>query len=99
MQTSVYCASIGCRTNQEEIALLERGLCAAGFAIAAAAASADIIIVNSCSVTAAAEGKTRRLLQALARAAPQARIAVTGCLAQQKPRELLGWPGVAWVAG
>ena len=60
-------------------------------------ARADICVVNTCAVTAEAERKTRHLLRALARANPQARIAVLGCAATLRGEELAAFPNVAWV--
>lgn len=92
--------SVGCRTNQEETVTLRRELALAGFTIAPGPESADFIIVNTCSVTAGAESKVKRLLRSLSRGiSPGARIAVTGCLAQQRPRDLLRRDRVAWVIG
>jgi threonylcarbamoyladenosine tRNA methylthiotransferase MtaB len=96
---TVAIRSLGCRTNQEEIALLSSRLSADGCRVVDDVRQADIIIVNSCSVTTVSEAKTRRLLNALARQAPEARLLVTGCLAQQKPEELLRIRNVHWVVG
>ena len=91
--------SIGCRTNQEEMVTLSADLVRHGYRMAGTISDASIIIVNTCSVTAETESKTRRLLRSFAGAAPQARILVTGCLAQQQPDELAGMKGVTWVVG
>ncbi|MBN1756698.1 MAG: MiaB/RimO family radical SAM methylthiotransferase [Chitinispirillaceae bacterium] len=91
--------SIGCRTNQEEMEALSAALFEEGYRIVDATEDADIIIVNTCSVTAATESRTRRFLKKLNAAAPQAKICVTGCLAQQDPDELLNMQGVSWVVG
>ena len=60
---------------------------------------ADLVIVNTCSVTMGTEAKTRRFLRQLSRKAPDAGICVTGCLAQQKAHELKRQPNVRWVVG
>jgi threonylcarbamoyladenosine tRNA methylthiotransferase MtaB len=91
--------SIGCRTNQEEAQALSWRLAELGFGFVDKIDNADIIVVNTCSVTADAESKTVRFLHAAAKAAPNAGICITGCLAQQKPEELLTFPGVRWVVG
>ncbi|MBN2035920.1 MAG: radical SAM protein, partial [Chitinispirillaceae bacterium] len=96
---SVALLSIGCRTNQEEMAMLEHRLAAAGCTVASAPEGADIVVVNTCSVTAHAESKTLRLLHRLASLPSGPRIAVTGCLVQQKPHELGAMRNVAWVVG
>lgn len=91
--------SIGCRTNQEEMVTLRIQLEKNGYAFTDSVHDADYIIVNSCAVTASTESKTRRLLSALSSSAPQAKILITGCLAQQKPSELKSLLNVHWVVG
>ncbi len=59
----------------------------------------DFIIINSCSVTEAADKKCRQTIRTFARRYPQAAIIVTGCYAQLKPDEVAALPGVALVAG
>jgi threonylcarbamoyladenosine tRNA methylthiotransferase MtaB len=61
--------------------------------------TADIVIVNTCSVTSATEAKTKRLLHAISRDAPKAGVLVTGCLAQQKPSDFKNYDNVLWVVG
>ncbi len=70
-----------------------------GYEVVEDPARARIIVINSCSVTAHTEAKTRRFIEAVARRNPGARILVTGCLAQQKPYEMHARSGVAWVVG
>jgi threonylcarbamoyladenosine tRNA methylthiotransferase MtaB len=60
---------------------------------------AQIIVVNTCSVTAGTEAKIRRMLRQLSRQAPHGAICVTGCLAQQKAYEMKQVPNVRWVVG
>ena len=96
---TVAFASVGCRTNQEEMEALRGELRGAGFSVSDDLKTADIIIVNTCSVTSHAESKTKRLLLAIAREAPRAKVVATGCLAQQKGEELLGLGNVSWVVG
>jgi len=91
--------SIGCRTNQEEMVTLRIQLEKNGYAFTDSVHDADYIIVNSCAVTASTESKTRRLLSAISSSAPQAKILITGCLAQQKPSELKTLQNVHWVVG
>jgi len=91
--------SIGCRTNQEEAAALRAELLSFGYSIVEEIKDADIIIVNTCSVTAFAESKTRRFIQSLLGAAPGAKILVTGCFAQQHGVSIRRYPGVEWVVG
>ncbi len=91
--------SIGCRTNQEETAVLSFRLAQRGHRIVDNIDEAEIVIVNTCSVTSHTEAKTRRFLHNLTRGAPHCRVCVTGCLAQQKADELKGLYGACWVVG
>jgi threonylcarbamoyladenosine tRNA methylthiotransferase MtaB len=91
--------SIGCRTNQEEMTALAFRLAGQGCAIVDRADEAEVVVVNTCSVTSGTEAKTRRFLRQLSRSAPRAGICVTGCLAQQQAEQLRLLPNVRWVVG
>ncbi|MFP4418405.1 MAG: tRNA (N(6)-L-threonylcarbamoyladenosine(37)-C(2))-methylthiotransferase MtaB [Chitinispirillaceae bacterium] len=95
----VLLKSVGCRTNQQEMTELAFCLAAKGYEITGETKTADIIILNSCSVTSCSESKTRRLVHSFANRAPTAKICVTGCLAQQRREEILSLPNVHWVVG
>ena len=60
---------------------------------------ADVVVVNTCSVTAEADRAARAFIRRAHRLNPEARIVVTGCLAQRAPEELAGMDGVAAVVG
>jgi threonylcarbamoyladenosine tRNA methylthiotransferase MtaB len=98
-QKTVCLKSIGCRTNQEEMAGLSGALSDAGYRIVPEENNADIIIINTCSVTAQTESKTRRMIASLSRQFPRAQILVTGCYAQQLPLEIDRMTGVTWTVG
>jgi len=93
----VYLHSLGCRLNQSEIETMACQLAAAGHAVVDGPDRADVCVVNTCAVTAEAERKSRHYLSALARANPEARIAVVGCYATLSPQQCAGFPGVSWV--
>jgi threonylcarbamoyladenosine tRNA methylthiotransferase MtaB len=96
---AVALRSIGCRTNQEEIFALKGALQERGFRVVDSFDNAQIVIINTCSVTSLTESKTARFLRAVNSKHPGARILVTGCFAQQHGEALLKYPGVEWVAG
>lgn len=96
---TVSLASVGCRTNQEEIAVIGHRLAERGYRLVRRVEDAEVVVVNTCAVTAHAEAKTRRLLQSIARRSPKAKIMVTGCLAQQQPEKLHRMACVEWVVG
>jgi threonylcarbamoyladenosine tRNA methylthiotransferase MtaB len=89
----------GCRATQADAAAIERQLLERGCAPANNAAAADFVIVNTCTVTAAADAQARDAIRTIRRRNPAARIIVTGCYAQRAPEELAALPGVQWVVG
>ena len=60
---------------------------------------ADVVVVNTCSVTAEADRAARAFIRRTHRSNPEARIVVTGCYAQRAPQELAAMEGVAAVVG
>jgi threonylcarbamoyladenosine tRNA methylthiotransferase MtaB len=88
--------TFGCRVNQADSLGFEETLIASG-AIAASPQDADVVIVNSCSVTATADQGTRQTIRRIARDNPTARIVVTGCYATRRPDEVAALPNVAHV--
>lgn len=89
----------GCRATQADAAAIERQLREQGCAAAAQSAAADVVIVNTCTVTAAADAQARDAIRTIHRRNPAAQIIVTGCYAQRAPEELAALPGVQWVVG
>ena len=85
--------TFGCRVNQADSLEIEARL-RAGRSQPAAAEEADLVIVNTCSVTAAADQGARQAIRRVARANPAARIVVTGCYASRRPDEVAGLPNV-----
>jgi threonylcarbamoyladenosine tRNA methylthiotransferase MtaB len=88
--------TFGCRVNQADSLCLEEQLRQRG-AIEAAPAEADLVIVNTCSVTATADQGARQAVRRIARDNPSARIVVTGCYATRRPEEVSALPGVVRV--
>jgi threonylcarbamoyladenosine tRNA methylthiotransferase MtaB len=93
----VYLDNIGCRLNWSEIEMLARQFVAAGHRVVATPLEADVILVNTCAVTAQAERKTRHELRSLHRENPDAQIAVLGCFPTLRSEMSSDFPGVAWV--
>ena len=88
--------TFGCRVNQADSMGIERDLRARG-GVAVPSAEADVIVVNSCSVTATADQGTRQAIRRAARENPSARIVVTGCYATRSADEVATLPGVVAV--
>ncbi|NGX39415.1 MAG: Threonylcarbamoyladenosine tRNA methylthiotransferase MtaB [Chlamydiae bacterium] len=81
-------ASLGCRTNQYEASAFAKQLKEMGYVEAKEGESADLCIVNTCTVTESADSSSRRRIRQLAREHSGAKIAVTGCLADRIPEEI-----------
>lgn len=92
-------ATLGCKTNQFESAALEEQLGAAGWTIVPFDNGAELVIVNTCTVTAATDSQSRNLIRRARRLNPECRVVVTGCYAQIDPTALRTLPGVALVLG
>ena len=85
--------TFGCRVNQADSLGFEEQLLAAG-AVPAPPQDADLVVVNSCSVTATADQGARQTIRRIARDNPNARIVVTGCYATRRPEEVVALPNV-----
>src|SRR6266851_2076530 len=94
-----YIQQFGCRATQADGAAIERQLLDRGCTAASESASADVVVVNTCTVTASADAQARDAIRKLHAANPTARVIVTGCYAQRAPEELAALPGVSWVVG
>jgi len=90
--------NFGCRATQADAAAIERQLVERG-AQRVPAADAQLVVVNTCTVTAAADAQAREAIRSIHARNPAARILATGCYAQRAPEELAALPGVEWVVG
>ena len=95
----VAIATLGCKVNAYDSATMAERLRAAGCRLVALEAGADVVIVNSCTVTDAADAESRRLARRARRLNPGARVILTGCYAQTKPNEAAAVDAVDHVIG
>jgi threonylcarbamoyladenosine tRNA methylthiotransferase MtaB len=95
---SFFIQNFGCRATQADGAALEAALLGEGYS-AAERHAASLVILNTCTVTGAADDDVRQTLRRIRRENPSARILVTGCYAQRAPEEVAALPGVVWVVG
>ena len=95
----IYTQTMGCRLNQSESAVIENSLAVNGFEVVDSYAQADIVVVNTCTVTENGDADTRRLVNKIVRQNPSARIALIGCQAQVQKAKLAELPNVRWVIG
>jgi threonylcarbamoyladenosine tRNA methylthiotransferase MtaB len=94
-----FVQNFGCRATQADGAALETLLAAKGLEAASKRSYADLVVLNTCTVTQAADDDVRQTVRRVHRENPAARILVTGCYAQRAPEELAAMPGVEWVVG
>jgi threonylcarbamoyladenosine tRNA methylthiotransferase MtaB len=94
-----YIENFGCRATQADGAALERQFLDRGLERAGTVAEAEIVVLNTCTVTEGADKDARASIRRVQRVNPDCRILVTGCYAQRAPQELAELPGVTWVVG
>ncbi|MGD0567784.1 MAG: MiaB/RimO family radical SAM methylthiotransferase [Candidatus Sulfotelmatobacter sp.] len=90
--------NFGCRATQADGAALERQFESRGLA-RVDAAQADVVVLNTCTVTNSADQDARAAIRRVQRQNPSAKIIVTGCYAQRAPEEIAALPGVTAVIG
>jgi threonylcarbamoyladenosine tRNA methylthiotransferase MtaB len=88
--------TFGCRVNQADSLHIEESLRRRG-AVPAASSDADLVVVNTCSVTSSADQGARQTIRRIARDNPSARVVVTGCYASRSPGEVASLPNVVRV--
>jgi len=96
---SFYVENFGCRATQADGAAIERQLTDSGLARAGTAAEAEVVVLNTCTVTSSADQDARAAIRRIHRNNPAARILVTGCYAQRAPEEIAAIEGVSIVIG
>jgi threonylcarbamoyladenosine tRNA methylthiotransferase MtaB len=94
-----YVANFGCRATQADGAAIERQLRERGLERAEEPTQAELVVLNTCTVTAAADQDARAAIRRIHRKNPDAQIVVTGCYAQRAPEEIAALPGVTQVIG
>lgn len=91
--------TLGCKLNFSETSTIERLFESNGYTAIPFEKSADIYVINTCSVTDFADRKCRNIVRSAIKRNPQAQIVVIGCYAQLKPKEISEIPGVDLVLG
>jgi threonylcarbamoyladenosine tRNA methylthiotransferase MtaB len=96
---TVSFATLGCKTNQFESAAMQETLQGAGYRIVPFEVGAELVVVNTCTVTGATDAQSRNLIRRARRLNPSCRVVVTGCYAQVEPQAMASIPGVSLVIG
>ena len=98
-QRTVAIHTHGCKLNQADSQVLARQFKEAGYEVVSTSAGADVIVLNSCTVTATADSKARQFLRAARRRNPDAVVVATGCYAQRAAADLEQMTQVSLVVG
>uniref|UniRef100_UPI0040497073 MiaB/RimO family radical SAM methylthiotransferase n=1 Tax=Daejeonella sp. TaxID=2805397 RepID=UPI0040497073 len=99
MSKKVAFYTLGCKLNFSESSAIGRQFNDAGFETVPFTDQADVYLINTCSVTDHADKKCRKVVKEALKHSPNAYIAVVGCYAQLKPKEISEIPGVDIVLG
>jgi threonylcarbamoyladenosine tRNA methylthiotransferase MtaB len=91
--------NFGCRATQADASAIRQSLISRGYSAVNSQTNADVIVLNTCTVTASADAEARETAHHMHRANPRARIVMTGCYAQRAPEELAALDGVSLVVG
>ncbi len=91
--------TLGCKLNFSETSSMSRLMQEAGFEKKSFDSTADVYVINTCSVTENADKECRYLVRQIQRKSPDSFVVITGCYAQLKPREIAAIPGVDLVLG
>jgi threonylcarbamoyladenosine tRNA methylthiotransferase MtaB len=97
MPAALKTFTLGCKVNQYETELVREGFARIGYRDAGEGEAADLCLVNTCTVTAEGDSKSRQAIRRLARENPRSRIVVMGCYATRAPDELARLPNVVEV--
>src|ERR1051326_6674318 len=98
MRKTFHISNFGCRASQSEGASIQEELVQAD-ATEASEFDANVVIVNSCTVTEEADRQVRQMIRRVASRNPKVKIIVTGCYAQRAPEELANLAAVRYVVG
>src|SRR4028118_2033086 len=96
---SIAFHTLGCKLNFSETSTLSRLMENEGFEKKEFDETADVYVINTCSVTDNADKECRMLVRRIQRKAPESIVVITGCYAQLKPKEIAEIPGVDLVLG
>ena len=98
-RATVSFATLGCKTNQFESASMQESMQSSGYQVVPFDEGADLVIVNTCTVTNATDAQSRNLIRRARKLNGACRVVVTGCYAQVDPEALQELPGVSLVIG
>ncbi|AET70397.1 MiaB-like tRNA modifying enzyme [Desulfosporosinus orientis DSM 765] len=98
-QKTVCFVTLGCKVNQTESEAMAQLFREANYEVVNASEEADVVVVNTCTVTNTGDSKSRQVIRRMIKAHPESVVVVMGCYAQTAPGEVLGIDGVDLVLG
>ena len=98
-KTRIAFTTLGCRVNQYDTQAMKEQVEKASLKSVRFEDAADIYVINTCTVTAAADSEGKQLVRRAKAKNPDSFVVVTGCLAQDRPEEVAAHPGVDLVVG
>ncbi|WP_200797882.1 tRNA (N(6)-L-threonylcarbamoyladenosine(37)-C(2))-methylthiotransferase MtaB [Desulfosporosinus lacus] len=99
LQKAVCFVTLGCKVNQTESEAMAQLFREAQYQVVSAQEEADVVVVNTCTVTNTGDSKSRQVIRRMIKAHPESVVVVMGCYAQTAPGEVLGIEGVDLVLG
>lgn len=91
--------TLGCKVSQYETEAMAEAFVRLGFERVPFEEKADVYVINTCTVTAESDRKSRQMIRRAARRNPGAVVMVVGCFSETSPEEAMRIPGVSYVAG
>ena len=91
--------TLGCRFNMSETGALAQGFTKRGYTVVPFGEEADVVLVNTCTVTDSADSTCRNLIRKAHKSSPEGKIVVVGCYAQMEPQTIAGMQGVDLILG
>lgn len=92
-------SAVGCKINQYEVQVMAEALEPYGFRVVSFNESADVCVINTCTVTAKADYTSRQMIRRALRMSPEAKVIVTGCYAELEPSTMESLGDIAFIAG
>ena len=93
----VFFQTLGCKVNQYESEAMQKLFTAAGYEVAEEISAADVVVINTCTVTAVSSQKSRQMIRRAAK--KNCVLVVVGCYAQSEPEEISKIDGVDIIIG
>ena len=91
--------TLGCKVNQYETEAMQKLFLSAGYELTEKISDADIVVVNTCTVTAVSSQKSRQIIRRSAKINKNSVLIVVGCYAQSEPQEISKIDGVDVIIG